>query len=183
MLTMFLHLAQPVARLYGRVREGLTPWRHETSGLALPRPATASAWTEEWRAPDERLRLLEAALRAERVQTMRGGSFDRWDLEVRGGMLGAVRALMTVEEHGSGRQMTRVRVQPRYSPAAGWLTLALSAVALGAASDASWSAAAILGMMAAAPALRAMYECASATFTTLRALRALGLESGRRVDR
>jgi hypothetical protein len=44
---------------------------------------------------------------------MRGGAFDRWDLEVLGGALGAVRVRTAIEEHGGGRQLLRVRAWPR----------------------------------------------------------------------
>ena len=52
-LTAFLHLMQPVARLRGRLRLGLTPWRRRGwSGYAFPRRRTATVWREEWRAPE-----------------------------------------------------------------------------------------------------------------------------------
>jgi hypothetical protein len=43
----------------------------------------------------------------------RGSSFDRWDLEVGVGMLAAARLRTAVEEHGSGRQMMRIRAWPK----------------------------------------------------------------------
>jgi hypothetical protein len=83
--------------------------------MALPRPQVISIWTEYWQAPEKRLQLLETSLREDGTAVFRGGDFDRWDLTVKGGMLGAMRILMAVEEHGLGQQMVRFRVWPRYS--------------------------------------------------------------------
>ena len=62
-LTAFLHLLQPLARLWGR--HGLTPRRHCTLGVALPRPRMFATWTEHWQAPDKRLQSIKSALEAE----------------------------------------------------------------------------------------------------------------------
>ena len=32
---------------------------------------------------------------------MQGGDYDRWDLEIRGGLLGSLRTRMAIEEHGA----------------------------------------------------------------------------------
>ena len=40
----------------------------------------------------ERLQAIEASLRARGARVRRGGAYDRWDLEVRGGLLGAARS-------------------------------------------------------------------------------------------
>ena len=117
-LTALLHMLQPLARLHGRVREGLTPWRRFDSGMVYPAHRELRVWSEEWQAPETRLRSMEASLRAQRAVTRRGGDFDRWDLDVHGGVLGGVRALTVVEEHGAGRQRTRIGVWPHCTPAA-----------------------------------------------------------------
>src|SRR2546425_588871 len=93
-LTSFLHPLQPLARLCGRLRYRTTPWRRGAPGLSLPRPRTAAIWTEQWQDPTARLQSLEAALRVSGASVLLGGDYDRWDLEVRGGLLGAVRILM-----------------------------------------------------------------------------------------
>src|SRR5215212_7913419 len=49
-LTAFLHLIQPLARLYGRLRHGLTAWRGDAVGRSLPRPQTIAIWSERWQA-------------------------------------------------------------------------------------------------------------------------------------
>src|SRR5258708_10381073 len=118
-LTFVLHLIQPAARLSGRVRHGLTPWRERGRELLsiVPRARRVTIWNEQWRPPEAWLTALEAALREHRVRVLRGGAFDTWDLEVRSGLLGVARVRLVVEEHGQGRQLGRFRVWPRSAPA------------------------------------------------------------------
>src|SRR5215218_10117797 len=62
-LTFALHLVQPAARLAGRARHGLVPWRRpRILAFAPPRPRHVDLWSERWRAPDARLRDIRAAL-------------------------------------------------------------------------------------------------------------------------
>src|SRR5438128_1625147 len=83
--------------------------------MALPRPRKFTIWSERWQSSSTRLECLEATLRLHGVVVLRGGAFDRWDLEVRTGMFGGIRLLTAIEEHGSGKQVFRVRVWP-HSP-------------------------------------------------------------------
>lgn len=169
-LTTVLHIIQPLARLNGRLREGLTPWRRVAGGLAIPRSRSAVLWSERWQAPEARLHALESSLRAQRATTARGGDFDRWDLEVRGGMLGAVRLFTTVEEHGAGRQLTRIRIWPWCSGGVLWLTLLFAVLASSAVVNGAVTAAVVLGALAAIITLRPVFECARAMSATLRAI-------------
>jgi O-antigen biosynthesis protein len=104
---------QPLARLLGRVRLGLTPWRKcgMASGIAhpLPWPKTFTIWSEEWQSPITWLESIENGIKHMRTVVFRGGDWDRWDLELRGGLLGSVRVLMAVEEHGGGKQFIRLK--------------------------------------------------------------------------
>jgi O-antigen biosynthesis protein len=114
-----LHALQPMARLWGRLSFGLTPWRRRGNmSFVFPARRSLWRWDETWRSTEDRLADLEAALRDYGAIVARGGNFDRWDLEVRGGVLGTVRLLMTIEEHGQGRQLVRLRLWP-----AGWQRL------------------------------------------------------------
>jgi GT2 family glycosyltransferase len=127
-LTTFLHLMQPLARLVGRMRRGRAPWRlwMTNKGFAWPWPRTFSVWYETWQSGEQRLEDLEMRLRQTGLIVNRGGDYDRWDLHVRGGMIGAARVRMTIEEHGSGKQMVRYRTWPRWS-AWGWVMLLICA--------------------------------------------------------
>src|SRR5439155_9732879 len=52
LLTTFLSTIQPLARLIGRVGQGLTPWpRRRASGFALPRRRRFAHWSEKWEFP------------------------------------------------------------------------------------------------------------------------------------
>jgi GT2 family glycosyltransferase len=115
--TAWLHLIQPAARLAGRLTAGLTPWRRRGAGSwVLPRPRVLLLWSQDqWRSNEQRLKDLEAFLCDHDSVVLRGGDFDDWDLEIRGGVMGAVRLRMAVEEHGDGKQLVRVRAWPRCS--------------------------------------------------------------------
>jgi GT2 family glycosyltransferase len=167
-----LHLLQPAARLRGRVSAGLTPWRRVVArGHALPLPYRKWFWSERWQAPDAWVRSIEERLRDNGATVLRGGDFDRFDLEVRGGTSGAVRLLMAVEEHGAGRQLVRIRMWPHWSRGGRRIFVLGLALAAGAALDSAWTAAALAAFVALAVAARAGLECASAAAAARRAVR------------
>ncbi len=176
-LTAMLHLLQPVARLYGRFRHGLTPWRWRRRGSGRPvspAPRTVTFWHEHWQDPAGRLHGLETILREDGAVVLRGGDYDRWDLEVRGGMSGSVRVLMATEEHGAGRQLTRFRTWPR-TRALGLVPAALfGALAAAAALNSAWVGALILGAIAVLIAAAVALECAVAMAAMLGAVQILG---------
>jgi O-antigen biosynthesis protein len=160
-ITALLHLVQPVARLTGRLGHGLTPWwrRAVPSGRVMPWPRQAAIWRESWEAPEATLESLEQRLTAAGATVRRGGDFDGWDLEVKVGALGAGRLLLTIEEHGAGRQYVRFRAWPRPAPA--WLATALGAGTLAtlAEVDGAWAAAGLLGAAAVVTAVRTALDC------------------------
>ncbi|HEY3215384.1 MAG TPA: glycosyltransferase [Candidatus Eisenbacteria bacterium] len=161
--TALLHLLQPVARLRGRLRHGLTPWRYRgPGGLALPRRRTLSLWSEHWRSAERRLGALEAELRAGGGVVRSGGEFDRWDLDLRGGLLGGARLRMAVEEHGGGRQMVRLRAWPRCAAGTIALVAVLAGLAAAATRDGSAPAGITLGALALLLASWMVKDCASA---------------------
>src|SRR5918911_2736966 len=89
-LTAALHLLQPLARLWGKSRHGLTPWRRRgLSGLVFPRPRALAIWCDAWKPPETWLQAVVARLREGNACVLFGGAYDRWDLEVRSGTLGA----------------------------------------------------------------------------------------------
>jgi hypothetical protein len=177
LLTAWLHLLQPLARLCGRLRHGLTIWRQPAVvGLALPRPWLANIWSKRSLSVDERLQSIETALRAYGALPLRGGDFDAWDLEVRGGPLGSARMFAALEYHGDGRQLLRIRSWPRCSVAAVVLTLTFAALAIGAAHDQAWNACFALGVVSVLAAARTINECGAATAAFLAATRKLEWE-------
>jgi len=159
-LTASLHCLQPLARLVGRVQHGLTPWRRRGGfGLALPWPRTFAAMrTGRWQDVAEKLGSMETALRESGAVVRRGGEFDRWDLEVRGGLLAGVRMLLAVEDHGPRTQLIRVRSWPTFSPVG--LVLILCFLVLGAAGELHHArlACGVLGLLTVGLGLRKLQE-------------------------
>jgi hypothetical protein len=170
-LTAALHLLQPLARLDGRVQAGLAPWRcHGARGLRLPRPRRLRLWSESWRSPVERLESIENTIRSSRLPVLRGGDYDAWDLEVRGGGLGGVRLLMTVEEHGAGRQLVRIRLWPTWSPMGLAAMLIIAILSMAALLAGAWALVSLLVAGALALVLVMARACAGAMATVLAAL-------------
>jgi glycosyltransferase involved in cell wall biosynthesis len=162
LMTAALHLIQPIARLGGRLGRGLTPWRRRgVDGFSFPWRRKVTIWSEEWRSGEDRLRAMEGQLRARGAAVYRGGDFDRWDLELRAGLLGAVRMDLVVEEHGRGKQLVRFRAWPRATSGALMLIFALTVVAMIDSIVAAQKGAMICGIPAWLLAMRTVQECAA----------------------
>ncbi len=164
--SLTLHALQPLARLVGRLRRGLTPWRTlGTLRLAAPIPRSFTIWSEEWHPLEAWVAALREGARAEGRLATTGGPFERWDLLIRGGMLAGVRVRTAIEEHGHGRQLFRVRAWPR-APGltfAGIALLSVAAVAPAARGD--WIGVAFVALFAVLVAARAFREAAAAMAT------------------
>jgi hypothetical protein len=163
-LTGFFHLAQPVARLSGRLPKGLSPWRGRGMWRwSMPRRRTLLFWRERWESPTVTLESIETQLRSEGAAVLRGSEYDRWDLEVLGGALGSVRLATAVEEHGSGRQLVRLRLWPRCSWA--WILagVALLAISVGAGLSNAWITSALLFVATALLAVTVVRQCGAAS--------------------
>jgi O-antigen biosynthesis protein len=165
-----LHLIQPAARLRGRLGHGLAPWRLcGRRGFHVPWRSSQSIWTEEGLPAARRLALVEEALRRDGLGVARGGDFDRWDLEVRCGLLGSARLLMAVEEHGGGRQYVRLRYWPRCSAGAALAFVMTAGLSADAALEGAWAASALLGAAGVLIASRLILECGRAIAAIQRA--------------
>jgi GT2 family glycosyltransferase len=150
-LTALLHALQPAARLHGRLIQGLRPWR--CRGEARPRlpiRRTWAFWSTRWRDPQTRLRTLEGLIAAAGAKIVRGGEYDRWDIEIRVGMLISARLQMAVEEHAAGAQLIRLRASPRRPIGAVGIGAFLVALAVAAALDHAPFAALVLASFATA---------------------------------
>jgi len=91
-------------------------------------------------------------------------------LQVMGGIVGAIRTRMVIEEHGSGKQMVRFRFWP-WCPLFGVVIAALFMVLCAAAAfDHAPTAAVVLGCVAAFAAGRILFECAVATYAVTKTL-------------
>ena len=117
-------------------------------------------------------------MRAEHARVLRGGEFDKWDLEVRGGLFGAARLLMAAEDHGPGTQYVRARCWPRCFPRALALICLLVALATWASLDRVWPVAATLAFGAVLIAALAIGECSMAMAAIRSSLGHLGRADG-----
>ncbi len=157
-----LHYLQPVTRLRGRLSEGLRPWRWRHKGLSLFGFRKYAHWQESWLSSELRLVALETRLHQFGARTTRGGDFDRWDLEVRGGALGSARVLTAIEEHGAGRQLVRYRVDPKFSRATWTLIAIVAALAWVPVTAGDRPAIIFIELLALMIVGRATLECAAA---------------------
>ena len=147
--TFALHMLQPLARLIGRIDNGLTPWRRARDGrLAVPRTLRDAVWREQWRSGDDWLRDVERRLRAVGAVVMRAGAWDRYDLRVRGGSLASLRCHVAVEEHCAGRQLARLRAEPSVSRVALIAVAVIATLSAFAGHDHAWLACAVLAAFA-----------------------------------
>lgn len=124
-------------------------------------------WNEEWKSSEQRLETVEKALYAENAAVARGGDFDRWDLEVRSGLVSSARTCMAIEDHGSGRQLIRFRSWPKINPPFLFAITLFSSLAILAAIDQAWIAVLILGIIAITILALGLWNCAT-TLGTLR---------------
>ena len=99
-----------------------------------------------------------------------GGDYDRWDVEVRGGVLAAARLFMTVEEHGAGKQLFRFRRWPRFNLHGVVAIFVFLCLSLGAALDQFWWAYDILAVVTLVLIGRMLFESACAMGAIARVL-------------
>jgi GT2 family glycosyltransferase len=166
-LTTFLHLMQPLARLYGRLTHGLKPWRIRGINnlpveFLVPKARGFSLWSENWKSNEDWVRLNEEKLIKLKVPVRRGGEFERWDLEARSGLLAACRGLFTVEEHGAGKQLVRLCCRIHYSKLGIVLFGVFATLALFAAFDNAFFAATILGLFSLSIGAMIIFDAARA---------------------
>jgi hypothetical protein len=113
---------------------------------------------------------LEDTARRSGARVLRGGPYARWDLEVSGGAAGAARLLVSVEEHGRGRQLMRCRIWPRVASPALRVAVGLGVLVAGTAVAGEWVATAVLAALLAALGALAAWECGLAVAGALAAV-------------
>ena len=72
-------------------------------------------WSEEWRAPENWLTDIEKHLLNLKASVKRGGEFDQWDFQVKTSLFASSRTLLTIEEHGGGKQYLRLKCWTNFS--------------------------------------------------------------------
>jgi glycosyltransferase involved in cell wall biosynthesis len=138
-ILIFLYLVQPIARLAGRLKHGLTPWRKRGAEIKLKGSFCFGSkifnfWSEgNWKSTDKWLELIHQNLISLGTRVQRGGEFDRWDIQVRSGWFTKARGLLVIEEHGANKQYLKFRcshVHSRYGLLTILLFIVLSVVTL-----------------------------------------------------
>jgi GT2 family glycosyltransferase len=173
-LIFFFHLLQPAARLWGRLKHGLTPWRRRSrSGSAPELRATKTIWSEIWRSPEDWLTDVSDELAKTGAIAGPGGDYDDWDLSVRGGLLAGARLVMAVEDHEAGKQNLRFRTTFSFSNLLRVLAAGATVATVGAALAGAWLAAGVFGASLAGLAWRADRDWRAAAGEIATALAAL----------
>lgn len=171
-LTALLHLMQPLARLWGRIRHGLTAFRRRDPRVfTLPILKQSTVWSETWRSPGDVLGLVVSSLQLDHAILVFGGEYDLWDVEIRGGLLGAARMFVIVEEHGAGKQFYRFRRRPHFKMEAVVPFFVFAALSAGAAFDQSWTVCGVLAGIALLLLMRTLFEAGFAMGLVERALK------------
>ncbi|QMU31703.1 glycosyltransferase [Adhaeribacter radiodurans] len=152
LLITLLHVIQPIARLYGRLKHGLTPWRLRGDFYTSPYAFVLKAkqftlWSEKWRSAEEWLEETEQNLIKMKARVQRGGNFDKWDIRVRNSIFSSSKGLFTFEEHGAGKQLLRFKAWPIPSKTLALALLLITATAALAALDNAIQVTVILFML------------------------------------
>ncbi len=119
-LTTFLHIIQPLARLYGRIIHGLSPWRKRNINnyklvSLFKNVQLETLWSEQWKSMETWLQEIELNLIKSKVRFRRGGHFERWDFLASCGLFSSCRSLLTIEVHSAGKQLLRVKCIASYT--------------------------------------------------------------------
>jgi glycosyltransferase involved in cell wall biosynthesis len=173
-LTAGLHLLQPLARLMGRLRHGLSPWRTRHDLNSADVLQIWSVWSETWQDPDTILNSILSELRESGNIARGGGNFDDWDIEVRGGLLGSSQMRMALEEHGGGKQLLRFRTRSRVAALSVVALLVTGGIAIAAAIDGAWFVSSLSVFAAGATARQLRHELRSAAGAIRTACRIIG---------
>jgi glycosyltransferase involved in cell wall biosynthesis len=167
----FLHGLQPLARLFGRLRHGLSPWRRRgVRGWRWPWPRRTNIWSEHWRSTEDWLKAVETDLRKAGTRVIRGGDYDRWDLDISDGTFCSVRLMSVIEEHGEGKQLVRFQLTPRCSPWTLVMIVLTALLSIFAVADGAWLAFLILAVFPLNFTMRILGDSGLAMATIMRAL-------------
>jgi hypothetical protein len=137
----WLHALEPIARDWGRLQGGLTPWRRirfAHHGRFVTR------WWERlhpfrrvarWSYPGgtglqkvDFLQRLTDLLKSARCAVAWNSAFEGWDLRVRRGVLGEAEVRLVVEHHGGPRRVARFAATIRPRAAVVWVLAAIAVV-------------------------------------------------------
>ena len=147
-ITILLSLIQPLARLWGRLKHGLTPWRkcsQKFKGFSMK--YRANLWSESWLSSEQWLQSLESEIKKQGAVVRRGNDFEAWDLDIQGGLFSSVRVLMAIEEHEGGKQFAKFRGIQRFSSFGIILAIVFTGLCIWALIVNQWIAGGFLGFL------------------------------------
>jgi GT2 family glycosyltransferase len=161
-----LYRMQPLARFIGRYGRGLTPWRlRGIAGFVPPLPGEIQIVQQKWKLASQWLQLAESQLETARAIVLRGSDFDRWDLEIRGGLFASVRVKLMTEDIGDEKQIVRWRTTPHYPFLLKLLVLTVATASLAAAAEGHYRLAMIFAMLCLSTVAMAGRACGAAMAT------------------
>jgi hypothetical protein len=139
----YLHFLEPIARDWGRLLGGLTPWR---SIVVAWRARPVTPWWRRWLPlprvarwtyhggvgleKHEFLTRLTHRLNARFASVGWNSAFEDWDMRLRRGALGEAEVRMAIEHHGGPRRSARFAARLRSPRAVQWVQGALAGLAL-----------------------------------------------------
>ena len=152
LLIVLLHMIQPIARLYGRFTNGLTPLRKRGVRLNIKnvfeiKSRVYAYWSEDWKSAEDWLKLVEKNLNLLKTRNKRGYDFDSWDLQVSNGLFARSRSRLTIEEHGMGKQYLKYKCWSVFSIAGFILPIAFLLLSLLALFSGEWIVSSITGLI------------------------------------
>ena len=125
-LSAFLFVAQPLARLYGRLKGGMSPWTSRSPGKRMwPRSRAFTVNKQEWLSRRDTMRMIEGLMRADALPLVHGGDHEGWDWQIEGGLCGGVRCLTEVRP-----EAVVLRVWPYAGSLTGFLVVLFGIVSL-----------------------------------------------------
>ena len=68
-------------------------------------------WSEQWRPVEDWLKDFQNELAQLHNKVKKGSDYDRWDIQSRSGLFALVRTLVTIEEHGMGKQYLKFKLR------------------------------------------------------------------------
>jgi GT2 family glycosyltransferase len=180
-LILILHVIQPVARLYGRFKHGLTPWRNRgmhfnTIFSSVFGKHIFTYWSETWRSSEDWLMAIEKDLMQKKTRVKRGSEFDKWDLEVRAGLFSSGKGLLAIEEHGGGKQLLRFRCHTNFSFGGYLLNASICALSVIAAVNDEITVAIIFWVMFSIGVYRFLMETAGCLNSLYLAFNSIGMQ-------
>lgn len=140
----WLHFLEPLARDWGRLKGGLTPWRSTLPGARVAPHASRwwqrfqpfwrrVRWTYPGRMTLEKYQFLQqltGELRGRGCAVGWNAEYQAWDLVVRRGALGIAKLRMVVEHHGGPRRLARLSAVITPARSIYWTQTMLAAAAL-----------------------------------------------------